>query len=148
MYRGHGITFDGTGSCSFNNEYPRNVTNFGVYNSSSSHADNRKNNFLVLCEGSPFGINGSFGSAEKKFSINFCKTNKKFYLSLHYNADNSYLFVNGKQIFQFKADNKNPNFPTQFCLGYISNGFSATESREVSLNGNVYDFSVDYNCIN
>ena len=41
MYRGHGITFDGTGSCSFNNEYPRNVTNFGVYNSSSSHADNR-----------------------------------------------------------------------------------------------------------
>ena len=30
---------------------------------------------------------------------------------------------------------------------YISNGFSATESREVSLNGNVYDFSVDYNSI-
>ena len=29
----------------------------------------------------------------------------------------------------------------------ISNGFSATESREVSLNENAYDFSVDNNSI-
>ena len=68
-------------------------------------------------------------------------------MSLHYNVHNSYSFVNGKEIFNFKANNKNVNFPTQFCLGSISNGFSATESREVSLNGNVYDFSVDYNSI-
>ena len=66
-------------------------------------------------------------------------------MTLHCNADNSYFFVNGKEI--FKADNKNINFPTQFCLGSISNGFSATESREVSLYGNVYDFSVDYSSI-
>ena len=32
-------------------------------------------------------------------------------------------------------------------MDYISDGFSATESREVSLNENVYDFSVDYNSI-
>ena len=43
--------------------------------------------------------------------------------------------------------NKNINFLTQFCLRSISNGFSATESREVSLNRNIYDFSVDYSCI-
>ena len=66
-------------------------------------------------------------------------------MSLHCNADNSYFFVNGKEI--FKADNKNINFPTQFCLGSISNGFSATEIKEVSLYGNVYDFSVDYSSI-
>ena len=29
----------------------------------------------------------------------------------------------------------------------MSDGCSTTESREVSLNGNVYDFSVDYNSI-
>ena len=29
----------------------------------------------------------------------------------------------------------------------MSNGFSVTESREVPLNGYVYDFSVDYNSI-
>ena len=46
-----------------------------------------------------------------------------------------------------KADNKNVNFPTQFCVGNISNGISATESREISLNGNVYDFLVDYSSI-
>ena len=84
---------------------------------------------------------------KKKFSINFSKANTKLCLSLHDNADNSYLFVNGKEIFKFKAGNKNVNFPTQFCLGSISNGFSALESREVSLNGNIYDFSVDYNSI-
>ena len=68
-------------------------------------------------------------------------------MSSHYNADNSYLFVNRKEIFKFKANNKNVNFPTQFCLGSISNGFSAIESREVSLNWKAYDFSVDYNPI-
>ena len=68
-------------------------------------------------------------------------------MNLRDKADNIYLFVNGKKKFKFKADNKNKNFPTQFCLGSISNGFSATKSREVSLNGNVYDFSVDYNSI-
>ena len=65
-------------------------------------------------------------------------------MSLHYNVDNSYLFVNGKEIFKFKTDNKNVNFPTQFCIGRISNRFSATESRKVFLNENVYDFSVNY----
>ena len=35
-----------------------------------------------------------------------------------------------KKIFKFKADNKNVNFPTQFYLVSISNGFSAIESRE------------------
>ena len=147
VYSGYGITFDSAGSCSFDNNIARNVTIFGVDNSPLFHADSRKNNFLVLGEGPPFGINGSFGSAEKKFSINFSKANTKFCLSWHYNAGNSYLFVNGKEIFKFKADNKNVNFPTQFCLISISSGFSTTESREVSLNGNVYDFSVDYTSV-
>ena len=53
----------------------------------------------MLDEGPTFGINGRFSSAEKKVSINFIKANAKFCLSLHYNANNSYLFVNGKEIF-------------------------------------------------
>ena len=78
----------------------------------------------MLGEDPTYGINGSFGSLEKTFSINFSKANTKFCFSLHYNADNSYLFVNGKEIFKFKASNKNVNFPAQFCLGGIYNGFS------------------------
>ena len=57
------------------------------------------------------------------------------------------MLLNGREVFKFKANNKNDNFPIQFCLGSISNGFSASESREVSLNGNVYDFSIACNSI-
>ena len=80
---------------SFDNDSARNVIIFYDHNGSSSHDENRQNNFLVLGEGPTFGINGSFGSAAKKFSINFSKENTIFCLSLHYNADNSYLFVTG-----------------------------------------------------
>ena len=48
-----------------------------------------------------------------------------------------------KKYLSLKQAIKSVNFATQFCLESISNEFSATESREVSLNGNVYDFSVD-----
>ena len=106
------ITFDIAGSCSFDNGTTKSVIIFGVDNSSSSHCNNCKNNFLILGEGSTFGINGKVDSPDKKFSINFTKANTKFCLSLHYNADNSYLFVNGKELFKFKANNKNANFPT------------------------------------
>ena len=57
MYNGYGIAFDGVGESSFNNGSARNVIIFNVDDNSSSHADNRKNNFLVLGEGPTFGIN-------------------------------------------------------------------------------------------
>ena len=38
------------------------------------------------------------------FSINFSKVKTKFFFS-----DNSYLFVNGREIYRFKAHNKNAN---------------------------------------
>ena len=37
------------------------------------------------------------------YSTNFTADNKTFCLSLHYNVDNSYLFVNAKEIINFKA---------------------------------------------
>ena len=37
------------------------------------------------------------------YSINFTENNKKFCLSLHYNEANSYLFVNGTEIYKSKA---------------------------------------------
>ena len=66
-------------------------------------------------------------------------------MSLHYNHDNSFLFVNGKKIYKFKANNKSANFSTQFCLGSISNGFGPIGSGEASLKRNVYDCSVGHN---
>ena len=66
---------------------------------------------------------------------------------MHYNSDNSYLFVNRREIYKFKASNKNVNFPSQFCLGTIPNKFDYIDSEEVSLKGNVYDFQADYNAL-
>ena len=116
MYHGYGITFDSTGSWSFDNDYARNVIICSVDNTSSFHVDNCKKNFLALEEGPTFGVNGSFGSPEKKCSINFTKANTKFCLSLHYNAQNSYLFANGKKSFILKPTIKIVTLQLDFVL--------------------------------
>ena len=107
IYSGYGIAFDGAGSWNFGDDFLTNAVIFGVDNSSSSHAENLKNKFLVIVEGLTCGVNGSFGVSEKKFSINRSKENTIFCLSLHYNCHNSYLSVNGIKIFVLKANNKN-----------------------------------------
>ena len=79
MYNGYEIAFGGAGSWSFGyNDFARNILIFNVDNSSSSHANNCKNNFLMLGEGPADGKKSRVGRAEKKFSINFSKANTKF----------------------------------------------------------------------
>ena len=68
-------------------------------------------------------------------------------MCLNYNDNNSCLFANGKEIIKYKADNKNFNFLSWFCWRNIAHILSATESREISLNGNVYDLSIGYNSV-
>ena len=62
--------------------------------SSSIHIDNKKKDILILGRGPTQGLESTL-TAEKMYSINFVEKNKKFYLSLHYNGANSYLFANG-----------------------------------------------------
>ena len=55
----------------------------------------------------------------KLHSINLTKQNTKFYLRLHYNRANSYLFVNDTEIIKFKAkDSEIAAYP--LCLESIS----------------------------
>ena len=61
-----------------------------------------RKNILVLGKGPTLGLEHTL-TAEKMYSINVIVTNKKFCLSLHYNGANSYLFVNGTEIYKFKA---------------------------------------------
>ena len=77
------------------------------------------------------------------YSINFIKNNRKFCLSLHYNGANSYLFVNGTEIINFKAKDSNI-VARPLCLGNISKDWSVDNMKDTGLNGYVYDFSVDY----
>ena len=59
-------------------------------------------------------INNGTGEPDKNFNIIFSEANAKFCLSLHYHVDNGYLFANEKEIYKFKANNKNVNFPIHF----------------------------------
>ena len=85
--------------------------------SSSTKINNRTKKILILGKGPTQGLEHTL-SAEKMYSINFTEKNKKICLSLHYNKDNSYLFVNGIEIIKFKS--KDPEIlPHPLCLGNI-----------------------------
>ena len=77
------------------------------------------------------------------YSINFTVTTKKFYLSLHYNGANSYMFVNGIEIYKFKGKDSEI-IATPLCLGNISKDWSIDNMKKTGFNAYVYDFSVDY----
>ena len=77
------------------------------------------------------------------YTINFTVTKKKFYLSLHYNGANSYLFVNGTEIYKFKVKDSEIA-ASLLCLGNISKDWSVDNMKKTGFNGYVYDFSVDY----
>ena len=66
------------------------------------------------------------------YSINFTVTKKKFCLSLHYNGANSYLFVNGTEIYKFKAKNSEI-VASPLCLGNISKDWSVDNIKKQDL---------------
>ena len=70
------------------------------------------------------------------YSINFTLTQKKFCLSLHYNGTNGYLFVNGREIYKFKAKDSEI-LVGPICLGNHSKDWSVDNMKKTG-------FSVDY----
>ena len=67
-------------------------------------------------------------------------------MSLHYNGGNSYLFVNGREIYKLKAKDSEIS-ATPSCLGNISKDWTVDNMKKTGLNGYVHDFSVDYDAI-
>ena len=124
-YKGYGICFDEGGlfghtinEGSFaHTTNARNVLIFGVDMSFSVHATNRANHIYVMGTGFVRGINGTTIYAEKNFYRNFTDTAKKFVLSLHYNGNNSYFFVNGRQELKFKCKTDQL---VKVCIGNLS----------------------------
>ena len=99
--------------------------------SSSTKIDNRKKDILILGKGPIQGLEHTL-TAEKMYSINFTVTRKKFCLSLHYNGANSYLFVNGTEIYKFKAKDSEI-VATPLCLGSISKDFTVDKVKKTEL---------------
>ena len=138
-YKGYGICFDEGGTFSKG----RNVLIFGVDESSLVHANNKANNIYVMGDLFVQGINDTTLYAEKIYSQNFTQPSKKFVLSLHYNGDDSYLFVNGKQELKFKCKTEHL-VKEKLCIGNLSDKWTTSELEKTGLHGNIYDFVVNY----
>ena len=129
-YKGYGICFDEGGLFSIGNiNNGRNVLIFGVHEDSVIHANNKANNIFVMGDAFVQSINDTTLYAEKIYNQNFTQPSTKFVLSLHYNGDNSYLFVNGKQQLKFKAKTESL-VREKLCIGNISDKWSTSESEK------------------
>ena len=65
---------------------------------------------------------------------------------MHYNRANSYIFVNGTDIYKFKAKDSEI-VAASLCLGNVSKDWSVYYKKKTGFNGYVYDFNVDYDAI-
>ena len=149
--KGYGICFDEGGQFDHtiteggfaHTTNARNVLIFGVDMSFSVHATNRANHIYVMGTEFVQGINDTTIYAEKSFYRNFTDPGKKFVLSLHYNGNNSYLFVNGRQELKFKCKT-DQLVREKLCIGNFSDQWTTSESEKTGLYGKFYDFVVDY----
>ena len=146
-YEGYGICFDEGGTFSIGNiNNGRNVLIFGADMSFSIHSTNKANNIYSLGKEFVQVINDTAIYAEKIYKTNFTQADKKFVLSLHYNSNNSYLFVNGTQELKFKAKDDQIS-KEKLCVGNLSDDWLTTNSEKTGLYGKIYDFVVDYQAI-
>ena len=133
-YKGYGIYFDEgsefghtiTEGGRAHTTDARNVLIFGVDMSFSVHATNRANNIYVMGTGLTQGIHDATIYAKKNFYRNFKDFGKKFMLSLHYNGDDSYLFVNGRQELKFKCKT-DQLVKEKLCIGNLGDPWTTSE---------------------
>ena len=126
-YKGYGICFDESEEFThvrkrgdFNDTTTgRNVISFGVDMSFSKYANNKANNIYLMGKDYIQKINDTKIYAEKMYYRNFTDPGKKFVLSLHYNDNNSYLYLNGNQELKFKAKT-DQLIKEKLCLGNLS----------------------------
>ena len=124
----------------------RSVLIFGADMSFSVHKTNRANHIYVMGTGLTQGIHDTTLYAEKNFYRNFTDPGKKFMLSLHYNGDDNYLFVNDRQELKFKCKT-DQLVKEKLCIGNLSDQWTTSESEKTRLYGKIYDFVVDYEAI-
>ena len=133
-YTGYGICFDERsefGHTITEGGHPettdaRNFLIFGADMSFSVHATNRADHIYLMGAGLTQGINDTTIYAEKNFYRNFTDFAKKFVLILHYNGDNTYLVVNGRQELKFKAKTDQLVKET-LCIGNLSDQWTTSE---------------------
>ena len=103
------------------------------------HIDNKGKDIVILGEGPTQGVDDTTLKVDAKYPISFTQSGKRFVLSLHYNENNSFLFVNATKIYQFKAkDSEIKDYA--LCLGNISKDFTINNMTKTGLKGIVKFF--------
>ena len=87
-----------------------------------------KKGILILGRGQTQELEHTL-TAEEMYSINFTVIKKQFCLRLHYNGANSYLFVNGTEIYKFNAKDSEI-VASLLCLGNISKDWSTDNMKK------------------
>ena len=125
---GYGIGFDSKGTFS----HPSGTTgvNVIIFGSDMRSSVHKAKNILILGEGFTQGLKDTTLYGEKIYSDNSTATRKQSCLSLHYNGDNSYLFVNGTEIIKIKAKDSEI-LANPFCLENISEDFSLANMKKL-----------------
>ena len=150
-YKGCGICFDESEQFThvrkkgnFNDTaLARHVIIFGVDMSFSKRANNKANNIYLMGKDYVQKINDTTIYAEKMYNRKFTDPGKNFVLNLHYNGNDSYLFVNGRQELKFKTKT-DQLVKEKICIGNLSDQWTTSESEKTGLYGKIYDFVVDY----
>ena len=130
QYSGYGVGFDSTGIFTHpdDGKDAKNVVVFGADMSNSRHATNKTQSVLILGHRLIQKIYDTTIYTERMYSLNVTVDNKIFCLSLHYNNDNSYLFVNDKEVTKFKAKNSELiKYP--MCLGGLSKDYNKNSRK-------------------
>ena len=127
---GHTITEDGRAHTTNG----RNVLIFGVDMSFSAHATNRANHIYLMNDGHTQGITyyNTMLYVEKNYWRNFTDPDKKFIISLHYNGDKSYFFVNGRQELKFKSKT-DQLVKEKLYIGNLGDQWTASKSEKTGL---------------
>ena len=71
-------------------------------------------------------------TTKKENAINFTEQQQKFRFRLHHNWVNSYMFVNGVQIYKSKAKDSEIN-TAPICLDNVSKDFSADNMKNTGI---------------
>ena len=107
--------------------------------SSTVHIDGKARDILIFGEGPWEGLDDITITAEAKYPIKLSQSGKRFVVSLHYNGNNSLLFVNATKIYQFKAKASEIK-DYALCLGHISKDFTIDNTKKRGLKGIVNFF--------
>ena len=86
------------------------------------------------------GLDDTTLTGEATYAISFTQSNRRFVLSLHYNGDKNFLFVDAIKIYQFKAKNSGIKKYVS-CLSNVSKDFTIDNmKKKTGLKGNANFF--------